>query len=65
VNRMRRILMRFAALLLTICSGAYCCMFFLWAFCLIWAIPAELLRMARTHSFDGVSRAATQSSDAS
>jgi hypothetical protein len=50
---MRRILMRFAALLLTICRGAYCCMFFLSAFCLIWAISAGLLRMARTHSFDG------------
>jgi hypothetical protein len=27
-------------------------MFFLWAFCLIWAMFAEFLRMARIHSFE-------------
>lgn len=50
---MRRILTRLAVLLLTVCRGAYCCLFFFFAFSWAVAISSSILRMVRTHSFDG------------
>lgn len=49
---MRRILIRFALPMLTICRGAYCSAFFLFAPCGLYVVTTAFLRMARTHSFN-------------
>lgn len=50
---MRRILLRLGLLLLIICRGIYCFIFFTFASCGVFVVSAEFLKMARTHSFDG------------
>lgn len=52
MNTIRKITIRFGLLLLSICRGAYCCIFFFFTLYWIFVVSAAFLRMVRAHSFD-------------